>query len=112
MASDKFLRDSATIGPNHWADVTPGDFGKDFDYKIIRLGAQTVIDPVSTAALQWLYGHLPEGVPRYGVHGHIVETHRAKEVLNAMAAANLISEEEYILGMNSDERDRHAGDDL
>lgn len=112
MTGDKFLRDNSTIGPNHWADVTPGDFGKDFDYKVIRLGAKTVVDPVSTAALQWLYAHIPEGVERYGALGHIVETKRVDEVLTAMAAANLISEEEYIYGMNAEDRDRHAGEDL
>lgn len=106
----KFLRDNTKVGPNTWADITKDDFGKEFDYKILRLGAKTVIDPFSRAALQWLYAHLPEDAPRYEVLGYVVESERVDEVLKAMAAANLVSEEEYTFNMHAEDRDRHAGE--
>ena len=98
-------------GPNRWAEITPDDYGHLFDYRIIRRGGMTVIDPCSEAALQWLYAHLPPDCPRWGSEGHVVESKYVGEVLEAMARDKLLSEDDYTYAMNAEDRDRHQGED-
>ena len=97
-------------GPNRWDEITEDDYGRLFDYRIIRRGGTTVIDPCSEACLQYLYRFLPENCPRWGSLGHVVETKYLDEVLHHMAENKLVSEDEYIYSMNAEDRDRHQGE--
>ena len=97
-------------GPNRWDEITPDDYGHLFDYRIIRRGGMTVIDPCSEAALQWCYRFLPADCPRWGSVGHVVETKYASEILEAMAQVKLLSEDDYIYSQSCEDRDRHQGE--
>lgn len=94
-------------GPNSWDEITPDDYGKEYDYIIERHGNRTVIDPVSKAAVQWCYRFLPEDAPRWGA-GFVLDTARVSPILDRMACAELVSDEEYTFNMNAEERDRRA----
>ena len=97
-------------GPNRWDEITEADYGRLFDYRILRRGGTTVIDPCSEAALQWLYRFLPENCPRWGSLGHVVDSRYINEVLEAMAQDKLLSEDDYLLGMSMEDKDKHAGE--
>ncbi len=97
-------------GPNTWDNVQPEDFGKDFDYITTGHGTIVVIDPVSPAAVQWLYRHLPEDCPRWGALGFVVESRYVLDVMAGMKRDGLTSQLEYDEAMANEERDRHAGE--
>ena len=97
-------------GPNSWDQITKADFGLCFDYRIIRRGGNTIIDPSSNAALEWLYRFLPADAPRYGGVGYVIESRYVSEILEAMAQDGLLSEDDYIYNMNMEEQDQHAGE--
>ena len=98
-------------GANNWDNITAADYGNCFDYIILRRGGNTVIDPTSEAALQWLYRHLPEDCPRYGGQGFVIESEFVHDVLESMAVNGLLSEDDYVYAMNAEDRDRHQGED-
>ena len=58
---------NTTIGPNLWEEVKddPNAHGDRFDYTVAHHHSLVVVDPVSNAALQWLYAHLPADCPRW-----------------------------------------------
>lgn len=103
---------ACTDGINKWDAITPEDFGFEFDFIIERHGSMTVLDPTSEAALQWMYKHLPADCPRWGKLGFCVETQYVGDVLERMACDGLLTEDDFILNMNAEERDRHAGERL
>jgi len=102
----------SNIGPNLWDAVKddPSEFGNNFDFTVNHQG--TVIDPVSNAALQWCYYHLPEDCPRWGRVGFAIETRYVADILAGMRRDGLMSEQEYVYNMNAEEQDRLAGDNL
>ena len=97
-------------GPNRWLEITDDDYGEKFDYRIIRRGRNTVIDPCSTAAEEWLKYHLPPDGPRWGSLGYVIESEYIAEILEHMAVNKLLSEDDYIYGQSCEDRDRHQGE--
>ncbi len=89
-----------TPGPNRWDSIQPSDFGPEWDYELENHITQWIITPVSEAALQWLYCHLPEHCPRYGARGFIVEAEYLNIVVKGMTRDKLMSPEEYEQAMN------------
>ena len=97
-------------GPNRWSEITEGDYGRLFDYRILRRGGMTVIDPCSEACLQYLYRFLPEDCPRWGSEGFVIESKYIGEILEHMAVNKLLSEDDYLYSMAAEDRDRHQGE--
>ena len=98
-------------GPNRWDEITEADYGRLFDYRILRRGSNTVVDPCSEAAIQWMRRFLPEDCPRWGSEGRVIESKYVGAILERMAGDKLLSEDDYLLGMEIDGRDRHQGED-
>lgn len=82
-------------GPHLWDDVQPSDFGPEWDYELENHITRWIITPISEAALQWLYYHLPEHCPRYGAKGFIVEAEFVNLVVKGMTRSKLMSPEKY-----------------
>ena len=97
-------------GPNRWSEITPDDYGNLFDYRIIRRGGNSIIDPASEAARQWCFRFLPADCPRWGSEGFVIETKYVAEVLEAMARDKLLSEDDYTYSQAAEDRDRHQGE--
>lgn len=91
---------SRTPGPNLWSSVQPSDFGPQHDYELENHITKWIITPISEAALQWLYCHLPEHCPRYGAKGFIVEAEYVNLVVKGMTRDKLMSPDEYEAAMN------------
>ena len=84
-----------TSGPHRWDTIQPSDFGPEHDYELENHITKWIITPISEAALQWLYCHLPEHCPRYGAKGFIVEVEYVNLVVKGMTRDKLMSPEEY-----------------
>lgn len=97
------------VGPNDWDGITEADYALSFDFTAEDHGSIVVLDPKSRACLQWFYKHLPQDCPRWGV-GFAIEQNYVGAILEAMASDGLMSEDDYVEAMNSEERDRHAGE--
>ena len=83
-------------GPNNWDEVGPSDFGPEQDFDLEDAGSLTIIYPVSNAALQWLYRHLPEDCPRWGAKGFAIETNYVRDIIRAMKRDRLMSYQDYL----------------
>lgn len=92
--------------PNRWRDVKakPEHYGGSYDFETYDHGDTVVIYPACVAAREWLYAHLPEGTPRWQVHGHVIEKQYINKVLIGMRRDGLISEDEFVLSMELDEQ--------
>ena len=86
-------------GPNNWDDIASTDFGPEHDFTVDDEGTIVIITQVSEAAKQWLYAHLPEDCPRWGA-GFAIEHRYAKEIIEGMQNAGLMSLEDYDEAMN------------
>jgi len=89
-----------TSGPHRWDSIQPSDFGPEWDYELENHITKWVITPISEAALQWLYCHLPEHCPRYGAKGFIIEAEYVNLAVKGMTRDKLMSPEEYEQAMN------------
>jgi len=98
-------------GPNTWDKVTPEDFGPEHDYILIDHGSIVHLIPVSYAALQWCYAHLPEDAPRWGANGYVIEPRYVDPIVDGMRRDGLLSDVDYVNNMNAEQQDRLAGED-
>ncbi len=87
-------------GPHQWDTVQAGDYGPTYDYELENHITKWIVTPVSEAALQWLYCHLPEDCPRYGANSFIVEAQYLNGVVKGMTRDKLMSVEEYEQAMH------------
>ena len=78
----------ALQGPNGWANMTSCDFGPRWDFELEDHITKWVFTPVSNAALQWCYAHLPEDCPRYGARGFLIEAEHIKGVTGGARRAH------------------------
>ena len=101
-------------GPNDWTIVSPKDFGpcQDFDIWPVPCTDNWIFKPVSRAATQWAYKHLPEDSPRYGKNGYVIELSAIGEVVRAAKRDGLMSEEQYIEACEESNRLQYQGEDL
>ena len=72
---------TALQGPHRWHEMTEADFGSECDFELEDQITKWVFTPVSEAALQWCYAHLPEDMPRYGAQGFLIEAEHIKSVV-------------------------------
>jgi hypothetical protein len=96
----EILPTSVKSGPNSWDDVTSDMFGPTWDYELENHISLWVITPVSKAAQQWIYRFLPEGLPRYGANGVLVDAIEVNTIVKRMTACGLMSPGEYRDAMN------------
>jgi len=87
-------------GPNDWDNIAASDFGPDADYEIYDHDDTVVFWPVSNAALQWCYKHLPEDLDRWGSKGFVIEAANIDAVIAAAMRDNLMSEAEFDQAMH------------
>lgn len=78
-----------------WAEIKPSDFGPEWDYELENHITRWIITPVSTAALEWCYAHLPEHLPRWGAKGFVIEAKHLNSIVKSMTRDGLMSAEEY-----------------
>lgn len=86
---------SAPLGPNGWDEITPSDFGPEWDYELENHITKWIVTPVSKAALEWCGAHLPADAPRWGSHGFVIEAECLSRVVKDMGRDGLMSPEEY-----------------
>ena len=97
-------------GPHNFDTIQPEDFGPEHDYELESHISKWIITPVSEAALQWLYCHLPEDCPRYGASGFIIEARFVNQIVKHMTADKLMSPEEYEQAMEESHAAAHQGE--
>ena len=99
-----------TAGPNNWDEIGPEDFGPEHDFELNDQGTIWIFDPISTAALQWCYAHLPEDCPRWG-KGYVVEHRYIEDIVNGAKRDNLMSRVDYEQAQNENENLQRQGED-
>lgn len=91
-------------GPNLWESRQRSDYGPEHDFELEKHVSydndvasinHCIITPVSEAAKQWLFCHLPEHAPRYGAFGFIVEARYLEQIVNHMKRDKLMTPECY-----------------
>ena len=87
-------------GPNDWDNIAASDFGPDADFELYDHGDTVVFWPISNAALQWIYKHLPKNLDRWGSKGFVIEIHNINAVIAGAKRDNLMSEAEFDQAMN------------
>ena len=102
----------ALQGPHKWANVTSADFGPKWDFELEDHITKWVFTPVSNAALQWCYAHLPEDCPRYGARGFLIEAEHIKGVTGGARRDELMSPEDYERAMEEHQQSLRQGEDL
>lgn len=91
-------------GPHRWDTVQPSDFGPTWDFELENHIDLWIITPVSEAALQWCYCHLPVDCPRWGARGHVIEADYVRPIIAHMRRDKLMSPEDY----EQAEQENHA----
>jgi len=91
-------------GPNLWEAMQRSDYGPEHDFEIekhvsydndVPRFSDCIITPISEAAKQWLFCHLPEHAPRYSTFGFIVEARYLEQIVIHMKKDGLMSPEDY-----------------
>lgn len=85
---------NAPQGPNGWNEITPSDFGPEWDYELENHITKWIVTAVSKAALKWCYAHLPV-IARWGSDGFVIEAECLNRVVKGMTRDGLMSPEEY-----------------
>ena len=86
-------------GPHRWHEMTGTDFGPTWDFELENHIDLVIFEPISEAALQWCYAHLPKDCPRFGARGFLIETEHIKGVVGGARRDNLMTEDDFIRGM-------------
>ena len=100
-------------GPNDWDNIAPEDFGPEHDFEVTNHGTIFIFDPISVAATQWCYKHLPADGPRWG-KGFVIEHRYIEAIVNGARRDNLMSLEDYENAMEEShnqslQRETHSG---
>ena len=88
-----------TVGPNNWDSITADDFGPRHDFEVDDHGSIFILTPVSEAALQWCYAHLPEDAPRWGSVSYAIEPRYIEDIVRGCQRDGLLSEDDYVEAM-------------
>ena len=89
----------AIQGPHRWHEMKGGDFGPEHDFELEDHGTLVIFDPISEAALQWCYAHLPEDCPRFSTSAFLIEQEHIKGVVGGARRDRLMSRQDYIDAM-------------
>lgn len=89
----------ASQGPHRWHEMTGADFASRWDFELEDHKTLVIFEPLSEAALQWCYAHLPVDCPRFGARGFLIEAIHIKGVVGGARRDNLMSEADYIQAM-------------
>jgi len=106
------LPTSVTAGENNWENIRPEDFGSKWDYELENHITLWIFTPVSEAALQWCYAHLPANAPRWGAKGFVIEARYINEIVKGATRDGLMSPEEYEHAMEEANAIMHQGVEL
>lgn len=85
----------STQGPNNWDSITSSDFGPQHDFTLEDYVSIFIFTPVSEAALQWCYAHLPEDCPRWGSRGFAIEHRYIEDIVRGARRDGLMSVTDY-----------------
>ncbi len=75
----------------HLPAPTPTELGEYGDFDVTNHGSIFILIPVSDAALQWCYTHLPEECDRWGKQSFVVEHRYISDVVAGMERDGLVS---------------------
>ena len=89
-------------GPHRWHEMTGADFGPEHDFETENHKTLVIFEPISEAALQWCYAHLPEDCPRFGTRGFLIEAEHIKGVVGGARRDGLMTPEDYERAMQED----------
>ena len=99
-------------GPNNWDNIQPEDFGPEHDFELFDHGSIWIFFPISEAALQWCYKHLPEDCPRWGAKGFAIEHRYIEDIVAGARRDNLMSERDYEDAQEEANAIQHQGENL
>ena len=102
---------SAIQGPHRWNEITLSDFGPEHDFELEDHLTTVIFDPISDAALQWCYAHLPEDCPRFGTRGFIIESEHIKGVVGGACRDGLMSVLDYVTAMEENHNAMQQGEE-
>ena len=75
--------------------IDPSMYGPQEDFYTEDYLAGYVLHPVSKAAITWCENELPEGLPRYGIRGYVLNAVETDRITKAMQRDRLMSREEF-----------------
>lgn len=102
---------AAIQGPHRWHEMTSKDFGPRHDFELENHGNLVVFDPISEAALQWCYAHLPEDCPRYSTRAFLIEAEHIKGVIQGARRDKLMTESDFVRAMEEAHQIAMQGED-
>jgi hypothetical protein len=97
-------------GPNNWDNIEGSDFGPEHDFELNDQGTIWLFTPISNAALQWCYKHLPEDAPRWGHCSYVVEHRYIEDIVAGAKRDGLMSEADYEWAMEEANAIQHQGE--
>lgn len=86
-------------GPHRWHEMISTDFGPTWDFETENHIDLIIFEPISEAALQWCYAHLPVDCPRFGARGFLIEAEHIKGVVGGARRDDLMSQDDFLLAM-------------
>jgi hypothetical protein len=90
--------------------VTEQDFGPEHDVEVEDHGTIFIFTPISEAALQWCYRHLPKDAPRWGLNGYVVEHRFIDDIVEGARRDKLLTKEDYDNMMAEEQALGHQGE--
>lgn len=101
----------ALQGPHRWHEMKGSDFGPEHDFELEGHGSLVIFDPISEAALQWCYAHLPEDCPRFSTRAFLIESEHIKGVVGGARRDGLMLPVDYQEAMEENDQ-RAQGEQL
>jgi len=98
-------------GPNNWDNITPEEFGPEHDIELNDQGTIWLFTPISKAALQWCYAHLPDDAPRWGQCSYVVEHRFISDIVEGARRDGLLTKDDYEKAMAAEDETAHQGED-
>ena len=99
-------------GPNNWDSIEGSDFGPEHDFELNDQGSIWLFTPISNAATQWLYKHLPEDAPRWGACSYVIEHRFISDIVERARQDGLMTKEDFEWAMEEANAIQHQGENL
>ena len=97
-------------GPNNWDTIVAADFGPEWDFELENHQSLWIFTPVSEAALQWCYAHLPDDCPRWGAKGFVIEHRYIENIVRGARNDKLMLPEDYKQAMEESHAESLQGE--